>query len=152
MFGSISLIPAFNHSLRRHRDLSLPSIHLRATSIPPQICEGMRDRCGTWAKLVTEVFAISILSVNTLLSLPLFHTHNKRQRSFVWHEFRWRWQTLSNMNWGWKVSKGVILCLIFFCRYSLKAQLFGPWVIMSSHGFFSVGLFASICIIPCRNI
>lgn len=151
MFSGVSLIPAFNHSVCRHGDLSLPSIHLRTTSIPLQICQanspGMKDRCGTWAKLLTEVFAISILSVNTLLSSPLFHIHNKRQRSFVWHKFRWRWQTLSNMDWGWKMSKGLILCLIFCCRYTLKARLFGPWV-----RFFSVSLFARICITPWRNI
>lgn len=38
MLAAVPLIPTFNHSVCRHGDLSLPSTHLRTTSIPLRIC------------------------------------------------------------------------------------------------------------------
>lgn len=53
----------------------MPSAHFRTTSISLQISSAasssMKGRCGTWANVLPEVFAIFILFVNTLLSVTV---------------------------------------------------------------------------------
>lgn len=138
MFAAAPLIPAFNSLvIKGHTDLSLPSSHLRTTPIPLPICYAgslsMKGRCGTWGQSAPDVFAISILSVNTLC-----HSHNKRQSSFVRDEFRRRRQTPSDSYGGFRMSKGLFDVFGGCCHLCFKGRLFGPRVVVCQQASFGV--------------
>lgn len=133
-FNAVPLIPVFNHSVSAPGpQLALSPLQNDLDFFPnllrsqPQYEGQMWDmsQCGPWG----------VCHLHPLCQHTAFcHCHNKRQCSFVYDEFRQRMQTLSNTDWAWWVSKGVIWCLIGCCHFGYKkGQLFGPLVGVCMH-------------------
>lgn len=91
---------------------------------------GMQDRCGMGPKLPSFcVFTLSIPSVNTGLSLRLYHPHNTSPCSFVSDELWWRLLTL----FCYKCCQGVCLmfCHLLSLLEVLNPVLFLCWACMA---------------------